>query len=420
MQRPKSSNIRITGGDWIDPQGLPTNPGAPIDLSKLPNPPKPKIKTGPTGPTLSPRETYERQQAEKLNPNRTVATPQTDEDQPDPDVPRYMAPNNSPHHKAAREQLVKENRLPALDDGPQPLPKSSEPSDDLLQTVINTDPRYVTVPQNVDVRYTRVSLPSKFIFYPFDDLQMRPFEVRDLSKLSRAQAEDNLTILIDVMDGVIDQDIRMLSVADFYYLMYMIRIWSYPRSPFTLKWRSKYGNNNEHTINQTNLKIKFPKIDADQYQAWVDRGYTIPTVRDMEIFQTETLDPEFKWQYERAQYLVGATIKEKVERLNQPDGIALLEDIRDFSQLLDHGVDETLELADRAYNPHQQLADMAQRMEQLTALGLKKNPETQSMFNHIKQEHDILEKKLRSRMPVVADTEVIRISIDVMTFFPNL
>lgn len=293
---------------------------------------------------------------------------------------------------------------PGFKPPPEPEPEPEPPP-------VNHHPRYVTEPQEQDTRYTRVSVPSNCVFYDFDDIQVRPFEVDDLAKLSRAQLESKTTILIDVIDGVVNQDVRDLTIGDFYYLLYLIRIWSYPKTPLNLTWTSKYGNRNQYEVTRSNIVVDECHMDRDVWYSWQERGFCVPTVRDLEVFQNENLAPEFQWKYQRAQYLQGTSVEDKVAKLTEFRTLGILEDIREFTALINHGVVETVEVRDAFFDPRAWLA----RLQEMLA-----DTKDRSLEFEIRRQIRELEARLRKGELVVPDVETIRISINLLAFFPDL
>ena len=90
-------------------------------------------------------------------------------------------------------------------------------------------------------KYQSISLPSGFIFYDFKDLKARKFEVRDLAKMSKVMKTESHKLFKEVIQNCIDRDVDSLTPGDFKYLCYWLRLNSYPNSPMSINWKSKYG-----------------------------------------------------------------------------------------------------------------------------------------------------------------------------------
>lgn len=282
----------------------------------------------------------------------------------------------------------------------------------------NPNPKYVKERQNANSNYIRVVLPSKNIFYDFDDIQIKPFEVGDLLKLSRAQQERNYSMVIDTIDAVTNQNVRELSKNDFYYILYMLRLLSYPKTPTTFNWVSKYGNKNKTTIDITNLEVINIDMTKDEYKVWEAKGFSVPRVRDLEIELTEDLDQDLQWLFERAQFLTGDNLLDKIEKL-KTSTLDVLEDMHEFRQLINHGVKETVTLVDKLFDPEQYLEMLKGKLRHAQSVNEwqgAKNNEIRSLNFVISN----IEAKLKRKEEIEPDTETIRLSVDLLTFFPIL
>lgn len=80
-----------------------------------------------------------------------------------------------------------------------------------------------------------IQLPSGFFFYPFKKLSARLVTGRHQMKFSRSAREGNLRYTVEAVTSCLGDGINagLLSVADFYYVMYWLRTASYTRYDFT-------------------------------------------------------------------------------------------------------------------------------------------------------------------------------------------
>jgi hypothetical protein len=78
-------------------------------------------------------------------------------------------------------------------------------------------------------------LASKFIFYPFDDLHIRPFNTDEILLINYAANSDSLRPLKQAINAAIYEDINcgMMTHQDVKQLMAWLRLNSYPKSEFT-------------------------------------------------------------------------------------------------------------------------------------------------------------------------------------------
>ena len=203
----------------------------------------------------------------------------------------------------------------------------------------------------------RIILPSGNLFYNFDSITIRPFEITDLARLARAIKRKDIVMINDVLDCVVDVDLRDLWMGDYRYIMYWLRINSLTKIPYTLNWTSFYGNRNTTQVTQTDLQFSMltDSLSPEQWQHYQALGLTYPNVRDSEEWITTQvkLSEDDRWIYERAQYVDGIDIFDKIRRLSDPRRHCLnaLSDIKEFSELLGKGgVKEFVKVQDRHFN----------------------------------------------------------------------
>jgi len=93
-----------------------------------------------------------------------------------------------------------------------------------------------------------VALPSKFVFYPFQDLFVGSPKARHLAKFAKAHAERSLRITVEVISSLLSTTspdmngkslAHMLTVPDFYFVMYFLRLNNYNKTQFTHKSRCR-------------------------------------------------------------------------------------------------------------------------------------------------------------------------------------
>jgi hypothetical protein len=95
--------------------------------------------------------------------------------------------------------------------------------------VNKVDSKYITVPAE--------TLPSLGVFYPWDNFQIRKFNLMDIKKIGKANNIRNLGILVEALDSTVEGcSVSEFTVPDFWYLMYWHRINSYLSSPMIVNW----------------------------------------------------------------------------------------------------------------------------------------------------------------------------------------
>jgi hypothetical protein len=82
-----------------------------------------------------------------------------------------------------------------------------------------------------------LALPSRFFYYGFKDLYVKPFRALHLAKLSKAHEDRSVLPLVEAVSSVLRTTEPtpvpvgfMLSVADFYYVLYWLKLHSYTKS----------------------------------------------------------------------------------------------------------------------------------------------------------------------------------------------
>ena len=207
-------------------------------------------------------------------------------------------------------------------------------------------------PGSPEEDWTRSDFPSNGILYK-EDVFIRPLKTGILKKLTAARASESFTMMLDALQYCINIDIRDLTVPDLYFFMYWLRLNSYPRSPMTIEWTSKYGNKNVTRISggMSTFEIVELKMTKHELEHWRDLGITIPTVRDMEALQNPDLAIEDKWEIQYSQYMYISDaidenyINKKIEAFNNA-GPDVISDIDKFSDLISHGVIEQIKVKD--------------------------------------------------------------------------
>lgn len=218
-------------------------------------------------------------------------------------------------------------------------------------------------------------ITSKFIFYPFDTLSIKTFDLGVIRKIFRAVSLQRVEPIVEALSSCIDPDksVRDLTVQDFWSLMMWERINSYKKSPYKLNFvctnpdhedAVKSGELKADTLqNETKIgkigELKLKWIDEAAVaklieQTHKDYGVYLfpPTVADM--LEMERLQESFKdkeddlaemaWLSRLASNVNrthGVTLKQRMDFLTNsgldPDLISVIEE---FIKLSDHGISE--------------------------------------------------------------------------------
>lgn len=281
---------------------------------------------------------------------------------------------------------------------------------------------------------TREALPSNEIFYKYPELILAPLEVPQYAQLYKARKENDESALIDVIGAATNIDIRDLTVKDFRYLMYKLRIISSVRAPYKLSYTSIYGNRNEFSINTTNLSVKILQdVTAEEYESYLERGFTMPTMRDQEEFNGLQRrlgnTGEFLWSH--AKYIAGSDVNNKITNLRElPKKLGILAadlfaDIDYFANKFEnYGVTESVDLTDKHFNASKAIEKLSTEIANTDQLLINQTLSVALVNNLVNRRKELVDDMARIEAEI-ANTgeaapkrETIEFSIEIADFFP--
>jgi hypothetical protein len=395
--------------------------------AKLPDniPTKIKVLDNP-GSTVSPKELGDIsdsiiEEAQEKNP----AIP------PTPKQVEKLITNVSPNAPVAPPPITPEQRR-----------KFEQKVKDKDEEVYAGKPRLITKPVNRDINFQRIDLLSGFIFYPFKECMIRKINIQDHLKLMSAQKTRNLTLFIDTIGSTLGEgvDVRSLALQDFYFILYWHRFNSYSSTPLTVNWVSKYGNNNTYKVKSTSIKYTPPKITEEEYNEWFARGYSIPTVRDTELFNREKLSDEDLELAFRAQFFSGyhsefdssngaiPDLDDKIKHMLElnADSVDSLGLVNEFIEATQFSVAEYIDVTDAKFDVENWKKELEKRIEltREAAEQLDKNsPEyfiELETISYIQNEIDEINAKLEKGGKVLPDVERVPLKIEILDMFPQI
>ena len=147
---------------------------------------------------------------------------------------------------------------------------------------------------------------------------MRDFAWEELWLIAQGIEEQNITPIIDAIGATLAlpeglPSVRDLTLPDFFFLMYLQRLRSYPSTPLTYSYVSKYGNASSFTVTEHTLVVNSLDAPPQLYKdKWESQGISPPRVKDLEALQGVVLSPEDEMLWDRAQWLAGVSIEEKI------------------------------------------------------------------------------------------------------------
>lgn len=361
---------------------------------------------------------------------RVRRVPQPEEPDPFETLRRESFPQKPAQPKAAGEENQPQ---------PQPQPQGTKGAQHkrTLKALDTTKPEDWSFYKYLGAKpgLHSLMLPSNGIYYNAA-VGMRCFLWDDLWTIAQGIEAQNLTPIIDAIGASVDLaeglTIRDLTLPDFYFLMYMQRIRSYPNTPLTYNFISQYGNAASFTVSEQTLIVAFLEGTRQDYvQAWESQGISPPRVKDWEAVQGIDFDAEEEMLWDRAQWLAGDSIEEKIAHAKMR-GIPALELVRDFkaSPYHGYGVEEVYTVRDPAFSPTQWLDGLVSDYEVQKALRKTlvdiqgKDSEDIEVLDlsmvSIQKTIDDLRGQLTRGEVVQADEEDVRVAVNALTFFPNV
>lgn len=255
-------------------------------------------------------------------------------------------------------------------------PRGVSLDDDVPVADVPGTPRQL-VAAETDPNMISVELPSGFYFYPFKELSVAPIRIKHQAKFARANRERSTRITVECITSLLGDGISAmdLTIPDFYWLLYWLRLNNYSKSPLTHRAQCTdpqhvldvaEGRKDRASlftisiVNQTNLKEKFLDQDAvSKFLATADveefesAGYVLSSPR-----MRDTVEVEEKWvnrdDFDELEYVADAaaclmardgthvSLEDRVAFLNElsPDAMATLTKFRGLVQ--NYGVEESL------------------------------------------------------------------------------
>ena len=285
------------------------------------------------------------------------------------EMPSEMLINNDFH-----QRMAEKHSLP---------PKSqitSNRSDQKPSTVSAVTSRVPNRDKGED--WVRQELLCSSILYT-EDTFLRTLDTRTLKKLAGARAASSYTQMIDALDAHINIDIRDLSVPDLTFMMYWLKMNSYPRTGMTIHWTSKYGNENMTRVSTSDrrseledgialMEINEIQMTKEELYDWQQQGITIPTVRDMEVL-LQDLSTEDEWEIRYAQYMyvegpVGKDFLDRKIAAFHDAGPEIVSLIDEFSEKIKHGVIEQIKARDKHFDLDRAILSLTEQLDSLGEL----------------------------------------------------
>jgi hypothetical protein len=199
-----------------------------------------------------------------------------------------------------------------------------------------------------DLPKTAVTMPSRGVFYAGkDQLMLSPLtvgQVKNIFSANRIKSEyDQARSMASVVQqSVHNFDVSQLTTDDYRFVMYWLKLNSYPAVPFTVRW-SYFDGAREKDVQTAVTMSNWEIVSCDTTRA-PHRDMDYPRLRDqIELLKIE--DPAERYIAEFAQALRGDTLAAKVARL-LAEPASLMHDVKHHLLDFEHGVSEHVNVSD--------------------------------------------------------------------------
>lgn len=300
-----------------------------------------------------------------------------------------------------------------------------------------TAPRFhiKTIEAN-DEDFTPIEFVSGYVFYDFNNVAVRRFNIADAVPLHQAKESGDLIGFVNAVGATVKGcDVLDLTPKDFRNLLYFHQFNSFTKTPLMVQWESKYGNKNYYRIKERDLKYVPPKLTREEYQKiWKPLGLTVPTMRDWLFFETEELSIDEAFLADKAKWFIGdkndPSFQAKIDRMTDycSKSLEALESIQEFNELSKHDIIERVDVVDAKFDPISFL-NVLQKRVQLVYREKETLDEVEN-FIEIEELNDVvvelsdqineIQEKLERKEEVVADVETKNVDLAMLDFFPGI
>lgn len=231
------------------------------------------------------------------------------------------------------------------------------------------------------VKWQRLDFPSRNVFYLDlkEDIYVRPLSVATVNNIYKSIERQSPALYFDALNEHISIDIRDLTYPDFVYFCYWLRIESFPKTPYTFNWVSRYGNTNTVVMQTLPFKVHELQMTREEYLEYRALGIVMPSLREAEVLsnmnEEDEGDRENRWAVNYAQYvdkgdhpLDQNLMRYKLDRLLSNPDASFIETIQEFSDKVTHGIDEVLVLRDQHFTIGKAISYLEGMVETMTEL----------------------------------------------------
>lgn len=199
-----------------------------------------------------------------------------------------------------------------------------------------------------------VEIPSRGIFYPdkSSSLMVSALTVKQVREVYAASTMQDIynkeaQIIAALGDSIKSRSIYDLTLGDYDFIRYWIRLNTYKKTPLTITWKYRTDPTNPESIKEVVSVISGSELETIEIEKHFvrDKRFAFTTVRDyLDMLKMDS--PDDKYIASWAGYLVGNTLEEKVEKLSRMEAADIIPDIRDYIVKTAHGVSEYVTVSD--------------------------------------------------------------------------
>lgn len=224
------------------------------------------------------------------------------------------------------------------------------------------------------------ALPSQGIPYQekygvpaMGKMYIKPFELSQLRLLSKARATGNMEHIHRAVDTCISYPVHQLTLGDYYYVLLWLRMYSMPKTPYTMTWdcnqvlfkhketkqlltyeptavwpdeeiiekdyvASPCGMSNAMPVHQSNIEILTLEEDFE-----LPEPFQFPRVAIAKDREDAQNDPEMMYLVDQIQWLPGKTWAQKVDYAN--NNFEDFQLAKFINEQVDFGIKESVQIS---------------------------------------------------------------------------
>lgn len=313
-----------------------------------------------------------------------------------------------------------------------PIPEVNAEIDKRPVSDCSIVPAWTPPPVERTDKHEFMDLPSNYLFYneiATPEMYCRTFKAKDLRMITTA-SKIGFQVFIEYISNLMTINPYYLTQGDFYYIMHWLRAKSFPKTPISIKWRSRYGVTQTSMVTMSKLKeTRLTKDHQEIYEQLQALGGDMPRMYDVVAAENISLpeNHELTWSFLRSQYLKplpNETVLERIERFEDLD-TATIEEIELLVNKLNHGVAESMvtSIDKENFQVDSALAELKSRVKDLETIRDESpvwNGELQEYLDDYSSEILDIENKLEDGGDIEPRAETIRAQINIDSFLSNI